>query len=85
MIETIHVHPPSGISSWEAWPDDVRETLFEWNRMHDLTFRYLDGRSIFKCSGCLGWHTPSGTVCVYKEEAYCDFCMITIARAALAS
>jgi hypothetical protein len=80
-INTIHVHPPSGITSWGGWPDDVRETLIDWNSKRDLTFRYLDGRTIFQCEGCLGWHMPGATVAVYKGEAYCDFCMITIARA----
>jgi hypothetical protein len=81
VIETIQVHPPSGITSWNGWPEDVRETLISWNAARDLTFAHLDGRSIFRCSGCWGWHTPSVTVSVYKGEAYCDFCMISIVRA----
>lgn len=85
MIETIEIEYRSGIESWGGWPDDVVNTLKLWNKRGELTFTrigVLGKRRVFRCVTCQKWHEPaSNGVAVKDGHAYCDGCLIVLARA----
>lgn len=82
-IYPVAVKPPSGISSWDGWPDDVRDTLWAWNHGYPkdsrLSFRWTS-RRVFKCPDC-------DEFCVQPLAAelddvlLCDDCLIARVRA----
>ena len=81
-MNTIRVHARSGIEGWSGWPGDVVDTLRFWNRHSLLTFARLLPHRIFQCEGCHDWHEPARNgVAVYGGKAYCDGCLVVIARA----
>jgi hypothetical protein len=94
MIEIAwpEVQPPSKIGSWEAWPDDVRDTLRRWNKQRwnggwRLSFAIgaywpLKRPRVFKCWRCERFHEqPYFGTSLFEGRAHCDRCMIELARA----
>lgn len=77
-IYPVELKEPSPIKSWKDWPDDVRETLRDWNRGKGLSFR---GWQIFKCPDCEWFCKPQkyGTACLNGVHI-CDDCLIDRVR-----
>jgi hypothetical protein len=82
------VYSRSTVTSWASWPDDVRDTLRQWNRGRNLSFVYMshigarpDEQPSFKCDGCDRYVNPAGsTACSFYGVLTCDDCMASMAR-----
>jgi hypothetical protein len=79
-IYPVPVKPASSISTWDGWPDDVREIIRDWNRRCGLSFA---GHGVFKCWDCEEFcQAQAGGAAVFRDrEALCDDCLIARARA----
>lgn len=88
-IYPIPVKPPSGIWGWPAWPDDVRDIIWRWNKSHEVGLSFVRSSATFKCVDCGEFCVahPNGAA-VFKahsstehQEWSCDDCLIARARA----
>lgn len=77
----------SAITTWDGWPDDVRDIVHAWNRARRLRFAGMDviGRvppqPSFKCPDCERFVNSSGSTAAKLDEALvCDDCVIKRAR-----
>lgn len=77
------------ISTWDGWPDDVRDRLRDWNDLYLLSFRRRASSVTagFFCGGCrrlVAFH-PNGDAVVRphrkaKGTRRCEDCLIEMAR-----
>lgn len=79
-VYPVPVKPASDIQHWGQWPDDVRQTLRDWNksRVRRLRFTHV---GVFKCQACQQFcksHTYGAAV--LDGDPYCDDCLIDVAR-----
>lgn len=81
-IYPVAVKPPSGIGTWNAWPEDVHDTLREWNRSKGLSF--VRTANVFKCEDCEAFcRAHEHGAAVLRDRTWlCDDCLITRARTA---
>jgi hypothetical protein len=91
-IYPVPIKPASPISTWAGWPDDVRETIWDWNHhdhrpLHDhrcisrLSFKRSS--HVFKCPDCEQFcEAHRNGAAVFDGEWLCDDCLIARARAA---
>jgi hypothetical protein len=69
------IKPPSKISSWHGWPEDVRPVLRKWNQQKRLSFLYARDHGVynripyFKCYRCEEFcgHQTSGD-CIFIKH-----------------
>jgi hypothetical protein len=90
-IYPIPVKPPSGITNWGQWPQDIEPVLKWWNaksrprpegvERHALSFGG-SSRNTFKCPDCEQF-CRQGSTARLDEVPICDDCLIARARSAL--
>jgi len=70
----------ASIGTWSGWPDDVRDTLHEWNRSKGLSF--VRTHLTFKCEdrGSFCRAHEHGAAVLRDRTWLCDDCLINRAR-----
>lgn len=77
-IYPVPVKPPSGITNWGQWPDDVESIIWRWNKGKGLTFAWPRER-VFKCTDCEQFCQQLNAACL-RGDMLCDDCLIERAR-----